>query len=219
MKPLFYCKNRLFNPPNHDHTMAIKYEIHKLNNAGGSGQDRRYVRIHRGQTLTESELESAIEHSCTATRADVRGVLAALRQVAEQQLALGNRFHLPGIGWLAVTAGLSKEAQQADHKVTGKDIYPTGIQFQPEGDLFERVTTGMTFHQSPFTTQSAACDEQQLWQLISDHIDQRGCITRSELRQMAGLAKNAEVRWLDHFMAQGLLREGGTPHLRLYFKV
>ncbi len=198
--------------------MAIKYEIHTMKNVAGTGQDRKFVRIHRNEPLDEDEMETAIEHSCTATRADVRGVLAALGELARRELAEGNRFHIPGIGWFGVTASLSKEAQEPGHKITGKDIYPSGIQFQPEEDFYNKVTEGMQFKQSPFTTRSKVYDEETLWQLLDEHLDQHGYITRSEFCQLAGLAKGTGIKWLNVFLEKGMLRQGGTRHQILYFR-
>ncbi|MGI6233526.1 MAG: hypothetical protein ACOYJF_11900 [Prevotella sp.] len=197
--------------------MEIPYEIHKIKNVGGTGEERKYVVIHHTKVLSEDEMESSIEHSCSVTKADVKSVFSALRHIAREELACGNRFYLPGIGWLEVTASLSKEAQQPDYKPTGNDIYPSGIRFKPEEDFFEDVSFGMRFQKSAFTTKSKVYEEDDLWQRLSKYLDENGYLTRNGLREQFGLSSKKAIQWAEHFVAKGLLRKSGSPHNIIYF--
>lgn len=197
--------------------MVIHYEIHKMKNVDGNGTERSFVRLRHEQMLTEDEMETAIEHACSATKADVKSVLSALGHLAEKQLACGNRFYLPGIGWFAVTAGLNKKAQKPGYKITGKDIFPSDIKFKPKEDFYQRVTANMNFQQSAYSTKSTEFEEETLWKRISDLLNQEGYITRRSVRNL-GLSTTLTKKWINHFVNKGLLRQAGTPYRLLYFK-
>jgi nucleoid DNA-binding protein len=183
--------------------MVIHYEIHKMKNVEGNGTERSFVRIRHEKMLTEEMIEEAIEHSCSATKADVKSVLSALSYLAEKQLAQGNRFYLPGIGWLSLTAGLAKQAQEPGYQITGKDIFPSDIKFMPKENFYKRVSKDFK--------------EETLWAQLSQLLSKDGYITRSDVRAF-GLSTSMAKKWLNHFVEKGLLRQAGTPYRLLYFK-
>jgi nucleoid DNA-binding protein len=197
--------------------MVIHYEIHKMKNVEGNGTERSFVRIRHEKMLTEEMIEEAIEHSCSATKADVKSVLSALSYLAEKQLAQGNRFYLPGIGWLSLTAGLAKQAQEPGYQITGKDIFPSDIKFMPKENFYKRVTADTKFQLSTYTTKSKDFKEETLWAQLSQLLSKDGYITRSDVRAF-GLSTSMAKKWLNHFVEKGLLRQAGTPYRLLYFK-
>ena len=48
--------------------MAIKYEIQKLKNAQGKGDERRFVRIYEQEPMTADELQTQIQDNCSLLR-------------------------------------------------------------------------------------------------------------------------------------------------------
>ena len=55
--------------------MAIKYEIQKLKNAQGKGDERRFVRIYEQEPMTADELQTQIQDNCSLTKSDVAATL------------------------------------------------------------------------------------------------------------------------------------------------
>lgn len=55
--------------------MAIRYEIHTIENAQGTGKERLYIQLKNAKAMTADELESAIENACSVTKGDVKAVL------------------------------------------------------------------------------------------------------------------------------------------------
>jgi nucleoid DNA-binding protein len=196
--------------------MEIHYEIKTLKNAAGEGTERKYVALHNYNPLTESEMESEIEESCSLTKADVSGMFTALRHIAVEQLSHGKRFHIPGIGWLSLAAGLNKDAKRPGHKITGKDIFLRAINFQPEEKFIGDVSCDMSFKQSGFSSKSKEYEEEALWAEVTDYLAHNDFITRRTMQEKFGLSKYKADLWLARFESLGHLRKEGNKHGFIY---
>lgn len=144
--------------------MEINYEIGTINNVNGEGDKHLYVALDLQPALTTKQLEERIEQATTLTQADIRGVLSELRYIIEQSLIAGRRFHLDGIGYLSLSAGMSLPV--GDGKITGKNIYLRGINFLPERELLTAVRSNVKFRQSKTTSRSTIYEEEELWQKV-----------------------------------------------------
>ena len=132
--------------------MNIHYEIKTLKNSRGEGKTANFVTLVQQQCMTAEQMETQIESVSSLTKADVRAVMAAVREHAADQLKHGNRFYLPGLGWLSLSAGLDKDSKRDGHKITGKDIVVRSIRFQPESKLLNEIKEDVSFTNSGLTT-------------------------------------------------------------------
>ncbi|MGI6224000.1 MAG: hypothetical protein ACOYJG_10345 [Prevotella sp.] len=196
--------------------MDVYYEIHTLKNIPGEKKERKYVVLRHLNHLSEDEMESYIEASCTLTKADVRGVLTALRQFAIEQLSQGNNFYIPGIGRLSLEVRLDKNANSPNHKLTGKDIFLRGLNFRPEKKFFDEIALDMNFKQSDYTTLSPDYEEERLWAAVSDYLSTHEFLTRPIMRKQFGLSKYNVIKWLTRFIESGRIRKLSINHHYIY---
>lgn len=196
--------------------MNIKYEIHTLKNAGGEGVERKYVVLRHYKPLSENEMEQRIQNSCTLTAGDVKAVLSELRAIAVEQLREGNRFCIPGIGWLSLTTRLDKKAQKKGYKITGKDIYPKAIQLDTDGKFFNDVVSGIGFEKSQYSTRSQAYSEEDLWKKIAAYLSKKGFISSPLLQREFGLSRYYADKWISIFLKKGKIHKTGTAHNIIY---
>lgn len=197
--------------------MSIKYEIHSIKNAQGTGEERPFIRLRNMKALTADELEQKIEMACTATRGDVKAVLAELCHFAIEELSQGRRFYLPEIGYLSLSVGNTPPSEKQNGKITGKDIYMRGINFRPEKEFFTKVREGMSFEKSDYSTKSAQYTEEELWQKVGGYLSSNRYITCRIMRSEFGLSQYQAKKWLDKFATEGKLSKEGTRHQPLYF--
>lgn len=94
--------------------MRIKYDIYTIENSQGDGSHRQFVRIQQPGAMTEEELCQEVHDRCTATAADVKAVMSAIREIAQRELSRGSRFYLPEIGYLSLSVGLKPRAGVSD---------------------------------------------------------------------------------------------------------
>ncbi len=69
--------------------MSIKYELHYIINAQGTGENRRFVRLFEQPPLSDHQLKKEIQSSCTLTVSDLEGTLSALRTTMIRELSRG----------------------------------------------------------------------------------------------------------------------------------
>ena len=101
--------------------MELKYDIYSIQNAIGSGERRKYVRIKQHEPLTAKELETKIQNRCSLTKGDVAAVLCELHDIAVEEFSQGCQFYIPEIGYFSLSVGLGMPENNPDKKITGKD--------------------------------------------------------------------------------------------------
>lgn len=198
--------------------MEINYEEQNIENAQGSGKPQRFVRLRHRKALTVEEIENRIEQSTTLTRADVRGVLAELRRVIVDSLCGGRRFHLQGIGYLSLSAGLALPEERKEATVTGKDIYLRGINFLPEEKLLNTIKKQVSFHKSDCLSKSITYTAEELWPKVESYLSSHQYLTTRIMREEFVLGKNKALEWLTKWVEDGHLTKQGTHHLPIYFR-
>ncbi len=206
--------------------MEVKFEIGTINNAEGKGVVRKYIRLQQEEPMTDDELATAIEHECTLSRADSKAVFEALRYHVAHSLSSGRRFHLPKLGYFSLAASLndseepltnSEEQKKRRRKITGRDIFLRGINFQPEDSLMSDLRQGINFTQAKYTGQSVAYLPDELWGKVSDYLSTHRYLTCRIIRSTFGLSERKARQWLALFVQQGKLTKEGTAHRPLYF--
>ncbi len=196
--------------------MNIHYDIHSLKNSQGTDEERKFVVLQQQPPIKDTEMEMQIQEACSLTSGDIRAVMAEIRSLLVRELSSGARFHLPGIGWLSLAAGLDKEANNPDHVITGKDVYLRGIQFKPEGNLFKEVAQNINFVRGKYTSRSIEYTEETMWAKLSDYLSNNNFITCKAMREEFGLNRYKALQWLDLFIEQGKLVKDGTRHMAIY---
>lgn len=197
--------------------MAIRYEVHKIDNASGSGKERKYIQLREEPSMTSKELERQIEESCTVNAADVRAVLAQLRHFIGRELSAGRRFHLPEIGYLSLSIGCTPAKERGGGKITAKDISVRGINFRPESQLLDEIKQNARFKKDDRTTISKQYTDGELWAKVAEHITENGYITCRIMSLEFGLSAYMAKKWLAKFVEDGRLVKRGNRHQPLYF--
>lgn len=199
--------------------MSIQYEIHNIENAAGSGQERKYVQLRSGKAKTLDEMAALIERSSTVTRSDFKAVMSEFCHFAVQELAEGNRVYIPEIGYLSLSVGNTPPEDIKSGKITGKDIFLRSVNFQPEAQLMEQLRGKVSFEKSGFSTLSVHYAEDDLWQKVKSYLSENRFITRRAMMEQFGLSGHLAAQWLSRFVGAGrLTREKVGKQLLYYLK-
>lgn len=194
----------------------VKYDIHSIQNATGSGEERKFVHIFENEPRSEEQICRIIEERTTLTQSDVRATLTALRQLMGEELSGGNRFALPGIGYFSLQVG-SDTGERPMEKVRGNDIYVRNVRFRPVKDLLQEVQRAVHFERSDGTTNSKRYTADTLFEAIRDYLATHPCLTRATLEREFHLRKSTAQKWLAQFVTEGKLRKGGIRTAPVYF--
>lgn len=197
--------------------MSIKYEIHSIKNAKGTGEEQKFVRIFECPPQTDRQLEAHIQDNCSLTKSDVQATLMALRDCMIQELSCGNRFHIPEIGYFSLAVDLDLPEGRMAEKVRGGNIRVRNIKFRPDADLLDEVKGNVRFERAGFSTKSRPYTEDELQEKIKEYLSVNQCIRRCDLERYFGLRQSAALRWLKHFTEAGILKKEGAKNSPVYF--
>lgn len=196
--------------------MSMKYEIQSIKNASEKGEEHLFARVFGGNPMSGDAIETRIQNNCSLTKGDVRGALAALGELIADELAQGNRFHIPEVGYFSLAASLHAPEGTTVEKIRGNHIGVRNINFRPEASLLRRVRKGVHFERADFSSMSKTYSEEELLTAVRKYITAKGCVTRHILETVFGLRRNAALGWLRRFTAGGALRKAGSPHSPVY---
>lgn len=185
--------------------MAIRYEVHAIENSQGTGEERKYIQLRTSKAKSLDEMAGVMEHSCMATKADIKAVLAELSHFAINELAQGNRVYLPEIGYLSLAVGNVPPEKIPNGKITGNEIFLRGVNFQPEAQFVRQLREKVTFRKSDYSTVSSRYTEDQMWQMVSQYLAENKQITRRVMCGQFGLTDYMAKRWLARFVEDGRL--------------
>ena len=197
--------------------MDLKYDVYTITNAEGSGEERKYVRLKQHEAMTASELEATIQQRCTLTKGDVAAVFTELHDIVVSEFSMGRRVYVPQLGYFFLFLYLEMPEDKPDKKVTGKELRLRGINFRPVGGLLREIEKRVHFVRSEYTGRSNIYTEEKLWTVLQDFFQENRYLTISLMRMKFGLSRHMAQKWIDHFIAKGLLVKDGTPRSPIYF--
>lgn len=197
--------------------MAIKYEIHSIQNAQGNGEERKFVRLQDHEPMTPKQIEQHIEQACSLTRGDVKAVMTALHDLIVTELSHGARFHIPEVGYLSLAVTTELPEGRPMEKVRGDNIRLRNINFKPTQELLKEVSRNVHFERSRFSSKSKRYTEEELWNKIQAYLQENEYICRRDLEMDFHLRQQTALKWLKLFTEKGLLVKKGAFNAPVYF--
>ncbi len=196
--------------------MATEIDIHTFKNFSGSGKERNFVSIQQGKPLSRKEIGEMLQDRCTITRSDIEAVLTAFSDLAKEQLSMGNRFYIPEIGYLSLSAKVNLPEGMPIEKVKGNYVSVRNIKFQPEKEFLKDIQQNTHFSRANHTTKSLEYNEEEIKNKIEKYIEQNGYINLSTLEVEFHMTAYFGRKWLTHFLQTGLLIKKGTKKHPIY---
>lgn len=197
--------------------MDLKYDVYTITNAEGSGEERKYVRLKQHEAMTAHELEATIQQRCTLTKGDVAAVFSELHDIVVSEFSMGRRMYVPQLGYFSLAVNLEMPEDNPDKKITGKEVRLRGINFRPEAGLLQEIERNIHFVRSEYSSRSNFFTEEKLWARLQEFFKENRYLTVSLMRMKFGLTRHMAQKWIDHFIAKGLLIKDGTPRSPIYF--
>lgn len=197
--------------------MDLKYDVYTITNAEGSGEERKYVRLKQYEAMTAHELEATIQQRCSLTKGDVAAVLSELHDIVVSEFSMGRRVYIPELGYFSLAVNLEMPADKPNKKITGKEVHLRGINFRPEAGLLREIDRNIHFVRSQNSSRSTIFTEEKLWEKLQEYFQKNRYLTIKLMRILFGLSRHMAQKWINHFIAKGLLVKDGTPRSPIYF--
>ena len=197
--------------------MDLKYDVYTITNAEGSGEERKYVRLKQYEAMTAHELEATIQQRCSLTKGDVAAVLSELHDIVVSEFSMGRRVYIPELGYFSLAVNLEMPEDKPNKKITGKEVRLRGINFRPEAGLLREIDRNIHFVRSQYSSRSTIFTEEKLWAKLQEYFQKNRYLTIKLMRILFGLSRHMAQKWINHFIAKGLLVKDGTPRSPIYF--
>lgn len=168
---------------------------------------------------TVSHMLETIEKRSTISSADMKGMLDALSSYICENLCMGNRVDVPGLGTFSPQIVSDEPIMLKNDPQTARHLHVGGILFIPKKEVMGKLQA-VTFHRTsrPHRTHEVLSDAVTMSRL-RDHLQRTGrpTFSRSEFQLITGYTRTRVVVQLAHLVQQGLIVEGGHSRYRLYW--
>ena len=197
--------------------MAVPYKLLKTGGKLPHNKDLRAV-LDVYETVGIKLLGDRIVKATSLTMGDLVGALEAIRYELVEQLMLGNRVHLPGLGyfWPAVKGELYEDPKT--HRFRLRNPYVRTVNFRPEKALMQLLEStefeNRTYLEKAYDRPSAEDIEAALKRLFAD----ADYIFIGDLQSELGLSKSAAYRLARRLEAEGRLYNAGSTYRKMYRK-
>ena len=195
--------------------MAVPYKLVKSNgNVPNDAKMRVVVDLY--PTVDMELMGRHIEKATALTVADLIGAFEAVKVELADQLMLGNRVHLPGLGyfWPAVKGELYEDPKT--HRFRLRNPYVRTVNFRPEKGLMrtlrETSFENVTYRTKPHALPTEAEVEAALKRLFAESV----CIFVSDIRSALYLSQPVAYRLVQKLESEGRLRNVGSPHHKVF---
>lgn len=116
--------------------MSIRYEFHKPIGVCKE-KAKAFARIKHHQTIKTKTLIDRIQRASSLTHSDIKATLIALAETLTEELSMGNRVHLEGLGYFSL-AMQAEIKQQDDGTFQTQKPRIKNIKFIPEKTLLKQ---------------------------------------------------------------------------------
>ena len=189
--------------------MTVPYKVLKTGGKLPHNKEHRVV-LDEYETVGLERMGERIETATAMTVADLVGALIALKHELAEQLKLGNRVHLPGLGYFSLAV---RGEDPKTKKMRLRYPHVRTVNFRPEKGLmqaledtrFENVTYRYEQHATPTAAEIDATLER--W------FDEADYIFVGDLQAELHLSRPVAYRRLE---AEGRLENVGTRYRKMY---
>ena len=197
--------------------MAVPYKLVKSNKiASNKGGLRIAVDLY--PTVDMELMGRHIEKATALTVADLIGAFEAVKVELADQLMLGNRVHLPGLGYFSPAVKGELYEDPKTHRFRLRNPYVRTVNFRPEKALMQLLEStefeNRTYLEKAYDRPSAEDIEAALKRLFAD----ADYIFIGDLQSELGLSKSAAYRLARRLEAEGGLYNAGSTYRKMYRK-
>jgi predicted histone-like DNA-binding protein len=119
--------------------MTIKYKLIEKAQPGvpGGGEKKWYAQIVYGEEVTVDELVKKIEKFCSLTEPDIKGVISALENVIQDEVAASRIVRMEKLG--SFYPAISSEGDTDPEKITSDSIKKVSMNYRPGDRILKAI--------------------------------------------------------------------------------
>lgn len=183
------------------------------------GKEEKQILYPKLVAYGTKNMKDILKHASMHTglsAATVQGVVTFLEDVLAEYLASGYNVKLGNIG--TFTTSLKSRKVTSKEEIRAKSIHFDNVRFKAAKELKKNIGQQMRLERveihRAFKTSSDEYTAEERFQLLTNHLEKNGYITRSEYSRLTGLLKTKAAGELRKWYQEGKIRKDGrAPHI------
>lgn len=197
--------------------MSLLYEFYRNPQSDENEKGTYHPRVITTGRVDTEQLARDIQQSCSLTRSDVKGMLAALADKMAQYLSEGKRVYLEDIGYFKVNLQCNQEVTEVDDKGVGKVSFKS-ISFRADERL-KKALKRTKIHRSNLKPHSMPMTDEEIDAKLAEHFATNPVITRRQFQFLCQLLKPTACRIIKRLVEEGKLKNISSKQNPVYVPV
>lgn len=197
--------------------MSLLYEFYRNPQSDENEKRTYHPRVVTTGRVDTEQLARDIQQSCSLTRSDVKGMLAALADKMAQYLSEGKRVYLEDIGYFKVNLQCNQEVTEVDDKGVGKVSFKS-ISFRADERL-KKAMQRTKIHRSNLKPHSMPLTDEEIDAKLAEHFATNPVITRRQFQFLCQLLKPTACRIIKRLVEEGKLKNISSKQNPVYVPV
>lgn len=197
--------------------MSLLYEFYRNPQSDENENQAYHPRVITTGRVDTEQLARDIQQSCSLTRSDVKGMLAALADKMAQYLSEGKRVYLEDIGYFKVNLQCNQEVTEVDDKGVGKVSFKS-ISFRADERL-KKAMQRTKIYRSNLKPHSMPLTDEEIDAKLAEHFATNPVITRRQFQFLCQLLKPTACRIIKRLVEEGKLKNISSKQNPVYVPV
>lgn len=197
--------------------MSLLYEFYRNPQSDENEKRTYHPRVVTTGRVDTEQLARDIQQSCSLTRSDVKGMLAALADKMAQYLSEGKRVYLEDIGYFKVNLQCNQEVTEVDDKGVGKVSFKS-ISFRADERL-KKAMQRTKIHRSNLKPHSMPMTDEEIDAKLAEHFATNPVITRRQFQFLCQLLKPTACRIIKRLVEEGKLKNISSKQNPVYVPI
>lgn len=197
--------------------MAVKYKLLQTRGSLPKNAEFRVVTTCN-ETVGLKPIQKHIEQATALTPSDVAGTLIALQEEMVYQLQMGNRVHLPGLGYFSVaaTGDIYEDPRSGHYRLRNARVRT--INFQPDKELIDAMRDTQFKNNTYHSPEFAVPIPQEVDAALDALFAEKPVITVKDLRDALQLSNSYAYKLITQLEKEGKLRNVGSRYRKLFVR-
>lgn len=197
--------------------MAIDYKLMRATGGLPKNAELKVITVER-QTASLRRMSKSIEQATSLTTGDILATIIALKSEMIAELKMGNRVHIPGIGYfsLALKGDIYRDSRSNRPRLRNAAIRK--IKFRPDAE-FLRDLGGIEIRNITDEYGTAAVpNSDEINAAVENLLTNGHVFTSEQFRRSLDLSKSTSYRLLTKLESEGKIVNIGSRRCKLFRK-
>lgn len=198
--------------------MSIYYDLYQNPpKADEEGNGRLHARVLPKGTIPAEKFREIVHNATGLSEAILDGTLQAVTDELQRWLADGWVVEVGDLGYFSLSLECDRLVKQKK-EIRSPSIHLGNVNLRVSSKFRKRfVTMQLERKESPYATSTLLTEEQRR-ELLLQHLNGKGCITRADYSALTGCSKWQAVDDLNRYIDEGILRRYGSGRTVVYLK-